>query len=534
MIKPRYYQEEAVDSLFTYFSQKEGNPLVAMPTASGKSVVIGSFAHQVCTRYRNQRILILTHVKELIEQNFEKLLTIWPAAPAGIFSAGLKRKESYFPVTVAGIASVWKSAALFGHIDLVLIDECHLLSPKDDTMYGKFLNQLKHVNPLVKVIGFTATPYRLGLGLMTQGTLFTDICYDLTSMDAFNRLVAEGFLCRLVPKRTGLQYDLSQVAVKGGEFVQQELQSAVDQKDLTRSAVAEICSLGQERKHWLIFASGVEHAEHVAEVLKLHGISVAVVHSKMTTELRDEQIAGFKSGKYRAMCNNQVLTTGFDFPGIDLIAMLRPTQSTGLWVQMLGRGTRPADGKTDCLVLDFCGNTRRLGPINDPVIPKKKGESKGGTAPVRLCDACKCYNHASATVCTFCGSEFPRQLKIKQEAATDEVMIFDTPDVRTLAVDRVVYSVHSKPGHPPSLQVAYYCGLNLYREWICLEHGGFAGKKAREWWRNRTNILPPQTVDVAVKYLSELRVATAIRVWLNKKYPEILSHIFNDTVAPQK
>lgn len=523
----RYYQQDAVDAVYRYFSEKDGNPLVAMPTASGKSLVIGEFTRRACCDFPGQRILILSHVKELLVQNFQKILTIWPTAPAGLYSAGLSKRDSHNPVTVAGIASVWRKAHLFGHVDLVLIDECHLLSPKSNAMYGRFIADLKHTNPMLKVIGFTATPYRLGLGLLTEGTIFNDICYDLTTLDAFNKLVQEGYLCRLIPKRTGLELNTNDVNIQGGEFVQRDLQLAVDKHDLTRAALNEMLQLGSARKHWLIFAAGVEHAEHVCEALNTVGIRSTVVHSKMSDKARDKAINGFRAGEFRALCNNNVMTTGFDFPGIDLIGMLRPTMSPGLWVQMLGRGTRPAEGKEDCLVLDFAGNTRRLGPINDPVIPRKRGKGNAGSAPVRLCDACNTYSHASATVCACCGAEFPRQLKLQQAASTAEVMVMTIPEVNEIAVDRVTYNVHEKRGHPPSIQVSYYCGLNLYREWVCLEHPGYAGKKAREWWRARSSIPVPQTVAQAIALLPQLRVAKRVRVWWNKKYPEIMAHIFD-------
>ena len=198
----RYYQAEAIEAIYAYFSKKQGNPLVALPTGTGKSVVIGEFIRGVYQRYPNQRVMMLTHVKELIEQNLDKLLTIWPTAPAGVYSAGVGRKESNFPITFAGIASVAKKAEAFGHIDLVLIDEAHLVSADQDTLYQKFLADLKKVNPYLKVIGFTATTYRLGLGSLTNGGVFTDVCYDQTTMEAFNRLVAEGFMAPLIPKRT--------------------------------------------------------------------------------------------------------------------------------------------------------------------------------------------------------------------------------------------------------------------------------------------------------------------------------------------
>lgn len=533
------FQRDAVEAIYAYFGDHTGNPIVAMPTGTGKSLVIGDFLRSAVTTYPGTRAMVLTHVKELISQNLDKMLRLWPTAPAGVFSAGLKKRDTHAPITFAGIASVYDKAHLFGHQDLVLIDECHLISPKANTMYGQFLTDLKHTNPDLKAIGFSATPYRLGLGRLTEGTIFTDFCFDITGREAFNWLVENKYLSRLVTKRTDFTMDVSGVGTHGDEYIPKELQAAVDKEDITRRALHEAVARGADRKHWLVFATGIEHAEHVADHLKELGVAAAVVHSKMTTEQRDNIINDFKEGYYQALVNNNVLTTGFDFQAIDLIICLRPTQSPSLWVQMLGRGTRVYPEKNDCLVLDFAGNCRRLGPINDPVLPRKKGAKGMGSAPVKVCEVCGTYNHASVTVCEECGAEFPRILKIKERAATEEVMILrnqklEVPVVEVVAVDRVVYAEHTKRGMPPSIQVTYYCGLNSFREWVCLEHPGFPGKKARDWWRKRTEVPPPQTIREASPYLTTLAVATHLRVWLNRKYPTIMDYDFTGSAFGQK
>lgn len=523
----RYYQADAIDSLYSYFARLRGNPLVAMPTGTGKSIVIAEFIRRVFLAYPTQRIMMLTHVKELIVQNLAELLTLWPTAPAGVYSAGVGRKETSFPITFAGIASVAKRAKAFGHIDLILVDEAHLVSVDQNTLYRSFLAELKVTNPAIKVIGFTATTYRAGLGSLTNGGLFTDVCYDITTMEAFNRLVAEGWMAPLIPKRTAMEYDTAAVKARGGEFIQHDLQEAVDKEALTYAACQEMVQLGQDRKHWLVFAAGIEHAEHVAAALDSLGIPTVVIHSKMLD--RDKAIADFKSGKYRAAVNNNVLTTGFNFPAIDMIGVLRPSKSTALWVQMLGRGTRPspATGKTNCLVLDFAGNTRRLGPINDPVIPKMKGEKADGMAPVRVCEQCGTYNHASARICIGCGIAFPRLLRIKQTAFSDELMKggatgIEQTVVETFKVDRLTYAEHNKPGKPAAIVAHYYCGLRMFKEYICLEHIGYASKKSRDWWRSRSAISPePITTLEALGRIEELATPSRIRVWINTPHPEI-------------
>lgn len=555
MIKARSYQTECVTCIWDYFRTNEGNPVCALPTGTGKSVVIALFLQSVFQSFPNQKILVLTHVKELIEQNFKKFLSIWPGAPAGIYSAGLNRRDVLQKVIFAGVASVAKRAHLFGHVDLIIVDECHLVSPNDQTMYQTFFDALKQVNPHLKIIGFTATPWRLGHGRITdEGGIFTDTCFDITNMQAFNRLIAEGFIAPLIPKPTKTVLDTDGVHIRGGEFIAAELQQAVDKEHITRAAIMEALDYKDTRKSWLVFASGVEHAIHTADIMNEYGIRSVAIHSKLSRAERDAALAGLKSGEYQAAVNNNILTTGFDHPPIDLILGLRPTQSTVLWVQMLGRGTRPYDPnklnmdnpadralafafpnvKENCLVLDFAGNTRRLGPINDPVVPRKKGKG-GGEAPVKVCPKCNCFVHASVRYCTGifdngnqCDHEFTFETKLKQGASTDELIKGELPVVEVFKVDHINYSRHLKQGRPDSVKVTYYCGYRSFTEYVCVEHGPPAGNKAKGWMSKRLDGKPmPTTTTQLLAMATELSAPAHIRVWVNNKYPQILAHCFD-------
>jgi len=529
----RWYQVEAEQAIFDYFDNGgRGNPVVAMPTGTGKSVVIANFLRRVYRYWPTQRIMMLTHVKELIAQNAAKVRLIWPTAPLGIYSAGLKQKDLMLPITFGGVMSVKNVIRQFGHIDLLLIDECHLLSPEDDTVYQAIIAELLAINPYLKVIGFTATPYRMKQGLITDGGIFTDICYDITDFESFNRLVAEGYISPLIAKRTDIEIDLSNVGVRGSEYNSKALDAVTDTDEVTYAACKEMVELGHNRGSWLIFASSIKNTEHVAGMLQSFGINAAASHSKLKDN--DERVEAFKNGELRALVNMGKFTTGFDHPPIDLIGMLRATLSPGLWVQMLGRGTRPApwSGKLNCLVLDFAGNTKRLGPINDPVLPRKPGKG-GGDAPVRICECCSAYNHARAQFCCNCGNEFSFTSKLVKTASTHEVMRGDDPIIEYLPVSRVLYNLHEKRSptsgellSPPSIRVSYICGIQMFNEWVCLEHPGMAGKRARDWWRQRMGEEPPTSTYEALNSVQRARVPSKIRVHLNKKYPEILNYEF--------
>lgn len=561
-MKPRDYQEYASNSVLKFFSEnQEGNPLVVMPTGTGKSIVIADLLRKILSAWCTQRILILTHVKELIEQNHDKLMQMWPNAPAGIYSAGLGRKDTMQNVIFGGIASVVKAMAQLGRFDLVFVDECHLVNPEETGMYRKLFNFLKETNPYLRVVGFTATPYKLGYGSIVDDGLFTDICCDMSSMEAFNWLVEQCYLAPLVTRKVRTKLDIDGVHMRGGEFIPAELQAAVNKEEITRAALQEAVELGADRKHWLVFAAGVEHACDIANMLNNEfGISAIAIHGKMSKTERDNALRDYKAGKYRVAVNNNILTTGFDFPHIDLIVVLRPTASTVLWVQMLGRGTRPvyADGydltthwgrymamlnsaKQNCLVLDYAGNTRRLGAINDPVKPRKKGE-KVGEAPVKEC-MCGVMNHASARFCggkpkdhpqfdamLGCGEPFEFQTKIQQTAADTEVMKPKLPVVEVFKVDHIAFAKHSN-ANGTMARVTYYCGYTKqFTEYIGVDHpNGGARTAARRWWSERSVEEVPTTTDDLLQRADSLAVPTHIRVWVNQKYPKVMAACFDGT-----
>lgn len=557
MLEARSYQTEAERSIWEYFKSHSGNPIVAMPTGTGKSVVIAMFLQNIFRYYPNQKIIILTHVKELIAQNYLKLLSLWPFAPAGVYSSGLNRKETHFPITFAGIASVHRHPEIWGKVDLVLVDECHLISPTETTMYQRFINALAVSNPLIKVVGFTATPWRMGHGKLIDPvdgpngptpSLFSDVCFDITGTSAFNRLIAEGYIAPLIPKKTRLEISIEGVHIRGGEFISSELELAVDKDDISANAVREAMEY-DDRKCWLCFTAGVNHAINVAEIMNSMGVSAVAIHSKLTTAERDDAIKKFKAGVYRCAVNNNVLTTGFDHPPIDLILVLRHTMSAVLWVQLLGRGTRPYDPanpgdvntvafpnkKENCLVLDYANNTPRLGQINDPVVPRKKGVGTG-EAPVKLCPKCECWVHAGLRFCdgtlkngAKCNHEFVFDHHLNANAGSIDLIKGDLPIVEVFNVDIISFTRHQKLTNPPTVRVSYLCGLREFSEWVCIEHTNYAGRKAREWWRQRSDSEPPASVEEFLLNTDKLKVATQLKVWINKKYPEILSACFDGT-----
>lgn len=481
MIKLRDYQQDTSDKVIRYIKKHKltKNPLVALPTGSGKSYVLADLI-RFATENWDADIIVLSHVKEILEQNYKHIVD-YTGYDVGINSSMLGKRERK-KITVAGIQSVFRSPELFSKVKMVIIDEAHLVSMVETTMYQKFLAGLgPHV-----CIGLTATPFRLGDGyIYGKDKLFHDLVADYCTLDSFNQLVDDGYISHITTKRTELEMDTSGINLVAGDFNEKQLSSKFDREAVTSAAIKEILAAGKDRKKWLIFAIDINHAEHIAEILIRNGIPTAPVHSRMKESGfdRDRSIEGFKNDRYRCVVNVNILTTGFDHPGIDLIALLRPTQSPVLHVQSIGRGSRVSDGKKDCLVLDFAGNTERLGPINN-VLVKIKGKGKEGGEPiVKTCPECDSILPPAVKLCPDCGFKFSFEHGLSIYAA-DATIIEDGKD-HWMPVTGIHYSVHKKFGAPSSVRVDYAIGKRIVSEWVCVEHRGFAKHKADHWVRYR-------------------------------------------------
>jgi DNA repair protein RadD len=543
MLQDRWYQNEAVDSVGPYFTgAKVGNPLIGLPTGTGKAIVNARINYNALSYFPHMRGLNLTHVKELVDQNTKKMLKLWPQAPVGILSAGLKSKDCHNPIIFAGVQTAVNYIGALGRRDYAIVDEAHLVSDNDEAMYNEIFAWMRKQNPNFFVVGLSATLYRARMGCLTEGSLFTDIAYDLTDIGGFNRLLEEGFLCPLVPRPTHTHFSTEGLTTAQGDFTSSSQEAKFDKAEITSACIDEILEMAHDRHCWMIFASGTKHSDHIAEELNARGIPSASVHSKHKGSHNDNAINDFKLGKIRCLVNYGKLTTGFDHEPIDFIAVMRVTKSTNLWVQMLGRGTRPYDGrlarqyiqgfeyiKFNCLVADFGRNSERLGPINDPVLPRKPGE-KGGDAPIKICPKCNTYNHASARYCSFCQHEFPMGGSQLMTKASGIELIktggADLMDIQTLDVKHVFYSLAQYGNSPPMMKVQYICGVKKVDDMVCLEHGTGAAHFAREWWKLRYGQVPTSTAEgLAIAKAGMLPTPRRIRVWMNKKpYPQVMGY----------
>ena len=529
----RYYQEEAVHAIYRHLEERNNNPCVVVPTGGGKTHILATVCRDAVTRW-NGRVLILAHVKELLEQAHEKLQTICPDVAVGIHSAGLRQRATDEPVIVAGIQSVYKIACDLGPFDLIIIDEAHLIPPDGEGRYRTFLQEAYVNNPNVRVIGLTATPYRMKTGTICDpDNVLNHICYDV----GVRELIVRGYLSPLTSKASRTKADTSRLHVRCGEYIASETEELMNQDELVRAACGEIVEHTRDRRSCLIFASGVNHGKNIKHVLENdHGVTAETVFGETPSSRRDEVLKNFCDGRLKYVINVNVLTTGFDAPNIDCIALVRPTLSPGLYYQMVGRGFRRHPDKNDCLVLDFGGNVLRHGPVDD--IQVKEPKSNGsGDPPAKECPDCQALIAAGYARCPECGHQFPPpQRKQHAPKATDAPVLSGNITTKEYKVQSIKYSVYTKrgaePDQPKTMRVDYQIGWKTYKsEWICFEHNGYARRKAVAWWRKRSNALVPETAEEAVLNADDAALAVTNTITVRSiegDYDRIVDHDLGD------
>ncbi len=508
----RDYQQEAVDAVLAYWGKGGTNPLVEVPTGGGKSAILGELA-RVVVEECGGRVVIATHRAELIEQDAAACRRVWPMAPLAVWSASLG-KRGVAPITVCGVQTVARKARDLGVVDVLIVDEAHLIPPEGAGQYQTLVRGLRETNPALRIVGLTATPYRLGQGYLTQGegALFSSICYRVQ----IPRLVAAGHLAPLVTGSVGAQIDTSQLAIRAGEFAARDLELAADIAEVTERVADDVAAaLAAGRTSALLFGCSVAHAEHLRDALGARGVECATITGETDQMIRQAIIGRFRRRELAALASCDVLTTGFDAPCVDVLAVVRATASPSLYVQIVGRGMRPADGKADCLVLDYGGNIARHGPVDEIKIrPKSKGDGK---APKKTCANCAAEQPAGARVCSGCDCEFPEPEK-RANAQASALPVLSTgalgggPTSTKHAVGDVQFHEHRKKSGdgPPTLRVDYYGAddgkstrvpTKVASEWVCVQHEGFAHSKAAKWWAQHVGTRMPSTVAEAVERL---------------------------------
>jgi DNA repair protein RadD len=537
MLELRYHQRQATDAFFDYVPRNPGkNPLIVLPTGTGKSLVQADIVRTVIGQ--GARVLCITHQKELIWQNYEEFNNLLLLPDAGIYSAGLKRSDTENQVIFAGIQSVHKKAYYLGRFDLIIVDEAHSIPNKAEGTYRKFLADCHRINPSLVVLGLTATPYRLKGGMLTDGEspIFHKIIHEtsiaeMVDADHYLNLDKKQYLAKPVTKRTKNNANMDGVRKSMGDYVESEMQERFTEGDLVERSVNEIIEATHDRNKILIFTAGIDHAHKVFELLPFG--SAGIVTSKQTNAQNERALEDFSSGQIKYLVNVNVLTTGYNERAIDCVVLLRKTLSPGLYVQMVGRGTRMWPGKENFLVMDFGNNIEMHGPIDKIEVrnPVKNSNKENGS-PVKYCPNCESTLHVSVRICPDCGHEFPEPER-HEPTASEQSILSERKKPEEYDVQFVMYFRHRKEGKPDSVKVSYNCGDYLtFNEWIMLDHGCYPTQKANGYLQL---VCPPgmipfvnstdEMLEVAEKFFKK---PVRIKVDENEKFPRVIEYALPD------
>lgn len=462
----------------------------------------------------------------------------WSIAPDRVNSSGGYAEGSFFGskrvVRVTPVKSSCPSPVYNLHVSGhpsyyaggVLVHNCHLIPETGEGRYLTFLREARYDNPNVRVVGLTATPFRLGSGLLCKpGNMLNHVCYEANVKE----LIVAGWLCPLRTKR-GLECaNLDGVRINStGDFASDEMQAAFE--SIIKPACTELAALCADRHSVLIFAAGLEHAAMVAEIL-----GGEVITGKTPKEERAAIIARFRAGEIRYLVNVNVLTTGFDAPNVDAVVLLRATMSAGLYCQMVGRGLRKHPSKQDCLILDYGDNAVRHGPIDQIEVQERGKGDKAADAPGKECPNCHEVIGVQFRICPECDYEFPVSFTSRHNReAGDAPILSDEAKVSEVDIESVVYeqnTKHKENGVSVTFRVKYIINSftgKMVNQFLCFDHpkGNYGRKVAEEWWRERSNAPVPDTVMDALAMAKVGALCEPVKLTLvqnaGKKYPEIV------------
>jgi len=496
-------QAEVLKKLYQVLgADASARPLLNLPTGSGKSLIAAE-ASGKCVQ-AGKRVVQVVPSKELVSQNAEQVRRQFPGVSVGIYCAGLGRRDVAQDVVIGSIQSVYKRATEFiaagRELGAVIIDECHLISKARSTMYQQFLESIQ-AKTSARIIGMTATPYRLSDGVIVgPGNQFTTTAASI----GIDELIRLG---RLSPMRNAkaTSVNLDGVKTVRGDFDEKEMSARFD--NVVQAHVGEILATANQenRKSVLVFCSSVENAIRARELLAIRTRDgVGLVTGKTPGPEREKTIQDFRQGRIRFLVNVGCLTTGFDVPRVDLVAMLRATKSPGLFAQIAGRGLRKSPGKSECLLLDFGGNVSRHGPLDSPDYGiASVGKARKGKSPFRVCPGCKRKNPLGVLACLYCPQEFkpePRETVLAENADTANVLGGKQREPRERytisdASERVAFIHKYENSKTRVVRFRYRDGMRRFHVDVSPEFSDWRNGVSRRWFQARSNARFPRTVE---------------------------------------
>ena len=540
----RNYQVSALENIWKAL-QMEQSVLLEAACSSGKTLLFSKIIQRLLTENPSFRVLVLMDREVLVRQTQEKIIKVAPelVLDIGIICASVSdEKVLHKRITIASRQSLAGQLNRFEAVNLVVVDECHLMAiPKDNEpepdQFALIINTLRQYNPKTRLWGVTATPFRLNDGwIFGQKNApgcrpyFDDVHYRIT----VGELLSEGFLAPLVGKTVvsgGLNERLNTVRLTGGEFNLGELSDVMCQGVHIRSAVEAWKEHASDRKKTLVFAVTIEHAEKLTAAFNAEGISALAIHSDQDDLTSYANMEALKKGEAKVFCSVAKLTTGMDIPDIDCILMARATKSTALYKQILGRGQRIFTGKENCMVLDLVGNNHEHGTDLDNLRVKWRHKTDVKGMPVsKECPQCNASLHPAVRICTECGYEYPRtDFEAEKPELTDTAYGSSLPE--TYPVMSRYCTVHvSKKNNKELLRIRLEMGDDMSTVtgnlWMCFEdhYQGFAVEKGKKLWKKMTlGTEYPKSVNEAIERENEILTPDRATVNISGRWPEVLS-----------
>lgn len=509
----RDYQRAAADAALTFHKYKNEPAIIVIPTGGGKTHVIAEIARYY--KEQGKRVAVIAHRKELLEQSGSKF-----DFDFGYYSASLGESDLESDIVIAGIQSIYNKD--FEPFDVIIVDECHRIPHNTEGQYWQFIKS----SPDAKIIGFTATPYRLKGGKLGWGEEIYNIPYEY--------LKEQGYLSKITNKVKNSP-DLSKIEIIAGDYKEDTLAEYMSSPELIELAVKNIIAYGAYRYSVIIFCVNKIHCNLLHDSMKVNGLQSMVITGDSSDKDRREAITDFKEGRLRYLINCQIFTEGFDAPCTDMIVMLRPTKSKALFEQMCGRGVRIFEGKEDCFLLDMAGNLEEHDGYGNPYYEKSKKEvvpRKG-----RICPACEAFVQPKGKDCPECGYVFEKIESKKVDhsfcANVDDDAVFSR--IKSYNVTEVLYREHRSKSGNISIRVDYVVmgyKYGVISEYLSVYHeNDWVRNKAYKFYESRGHKIANDTkeydMDALLWHAERMNKPSVIKVDHSDKFPRIVEYEWN-------
>ena len=455
----RDYQQDCLDSIFKEI-KKKNDALVVASTGAGKTAVfvklVEKCSQMMSAAGRDFKAMVLVQKIDLVTQTRDRFNSFAKELDVGLYCGSLNEDETDSEVIIASIDSIKKEDIL---VNLLVVDEAHQFYSRKS--YAVFVEKLRKINPKLKIVGFTATPYgKTGFIYGNEGDAIEKPCFTI----GMKELVDRGYLLPVVFKGSEESFNTEGLKISGGDFLQKDIIALSDGIEKTKLQITNALKHLEGRKKIVWCCTCIDHAKSVEKILREFGEKALSVHSRLPVKRQFQFVDAFENGDFRHLTSVTKLSEGTDIPAIDAIVCLRPTRSPKLYVQMVGRGLRTYGDLKDCLFLDFGGVVEALGHPSNPYVKEKNTRKKKVNAII--CPSCRELNFAPVKTCS-CGYEFLKDEREIDRLQNLGLVPYDPKNKRKLSV--LKWSIHwhfkAKSGRAMVL-ISYYTMKGVKRQYI--------------------------------------------------------------------